>query len=70
MSERDGDSKNKAPAKEQKADSPAGRSIKGTPNVWQRCLTCKVKKKCEEAGVVRGSDACIEARYVSFGGKK
>ncbi len=71
MSDQDGNSKNSMPAKEQKnAEGPSGRTLKGAPSLWQRCLTCKVRKKCGEAGVIRGTDACIEARYVSFGGRK
>ena len=33
------------------------------PRIWERCIRCDVRKKCAEAGVVRGSKACIDARY-------
>ncbi|WP_019176984.1 hypothetical protein [Methanomassiliicoccus luminyensis] len=42
------------------------------PRIWERCLTCEVRKKCTEAGVVRGSRACINARasLIKRGGEK
>jgi hypothetical protein len=43
---------------------------RGSPRIWERCALCDLKKKCNSAGVVRGSSACIDARYALVKGTR
>jgi hypothetical protein len=52
--------------KQEQEQPDAGRSTvvwRGTPRLWERCIFCELRKKCAAAGVVRGSEACADARY-------
>lgn len=64
----------KAPARDvEKPDEKHRDSVwRVAPRVWERCITCEVRKKCSEAHVVRGSKTCINARasMIKRGGER
>jgi hypothetical protein len=63
---------NMEPPNEKRQELPEEEHTKnvwrGSPRIWERCVFCDLRKKCSSAGVVRGTSACIDARYTLMKG--